>query len=154
MHENPSPEATKPITADALVATFAAPATFDIDLPDGGKLTFCGFGTYAEKKRFDLNKAEFVKPLIEAKRAAVRNGDNDLVPSPYREWSHLLEPDNLDAAYTIHARCVAPGFTPVDALKLTQAPHLIAYLMDQMTWYASNYLVQLRNEQYQDAKKD
>lgn len=142
------------LSVDSLLAEFGAPETFDIKLPNGAVLKFQGFGTYAEKKAFQKEKAAWVKQLADAKNAAVKASNNDLLPGPFREFGDLLSPENLDAAYTIHRLCVSPGFTPVEAVKLTRAHQLISYIMDDLTWNSANYLVKAKAEAYGEAKKD
>lgn len=142
------------LTVDSLLAEFGAPETFDVKLPNGAALTFKGFGTYAEKKAFQKEKAAWVKQITDAKNAATKANNDDLVPAPFRELSDLLSPENLDAAYTIHRLCVSPGFTPVEAIKLMQAHQLISYIMDDLTWNSANYLVAAKAEAYGEAKKD
>lgn len=141
------------LSVDSLLAEFGAPKTFEIELPNDAKMTFRGFGSYAEKKAFEKEKQGFVKRLMDAKNSAIKANDNDLLPGPFREHSDLISPENLDAAFTIHKLCIAPGFTPVEAVRLTQATRLIEFVMDQMSWYASNFLVGLKLKLVEDAKK-
>jgi len=154
MSQTLSPETPVAVDVDSLLEAFGAPTTFEIALPNGGGLTFKGFGSYAEKKAFEKDKLGFVKQLLDAKAAAVKAGNNDLLPAPFRELGDLVSQENVEAAFTLHRLCLSPGFTPVDALRLTKATHLISYVMDQITWYSSNFLVNLKNELYGEAKKD
>ena len=142
------------LNVDSLIEEFGAPATFDIKLPNDAVLTFKGFGSYAEKKAFDTEKAGFVKQLLDAKVAAIKANDNDLLPAPFREFGDLVSKENVEAAFTLHRLCLSPGFTPVEALRLTSATHLVVFIMDQLSWYSANFLVTLKNELYGEAKKD
>jgi len=142
------------LSVESLLADFAAPATFDIALPNGAVLKCRGFGSYAEKKAFEREQSAFVKDQMKAKVAAIKGNDHDLLSPPYRPYFDLINEDNLVAAFTIHRVCVAPALSPIDALRLCAAPQLIAYFMDQWTWNASNFLLKLKNDLYNDAKKD
>jgi hypothetical protein len=142
------------LSVESLIAEFSAPETFDVTLPNEAVLTFRGFGSYAEKKAFEKDKADFVKQVMDAKNGAIKAADDDLIPSPFRPYSKLITPENLEAAFTIHRLCVSPGFSPADALNLTHAAHLIAYVLDQISWNSSNFLVNLKNNLYSEAKKD
>ena len=142
------------VTVDSLLADFAAPATFDITLPNGVILKCRGFGSYAEKKKFERERKEFITAQVKAKEAAVKAADNDLLSPPYRPYSDLISEDNLEAAYTMHRICIEPAFSPIDALRLCGAPQLVTYFMDQASWHTANYLVALKNELYATAKKE
>lgn len=142
------------VTVDSLLAEFAAPATFEIALPNGMVFKCRGFGSYAEKKKFERDRKDFIVTQMAAKNAATKAGNDDLIAVPFRPYAHLLSEDNLEAAFTIHRVCVEPAFTPVDALRLCEAPQLVVYFMDQLSWNMANYLVNLKNELYVAAKKE
>jgi hypothetical protein len=145
---------TSEVTVDSLLADFAAPATFDITIPNGVVLKCRGFASYGEKKKFERERKEFITTQIKAKEAAIKEADNDLIAPPYRPYAHLLTEDNLEAAYTMHRICIEPVFSPIDALRLCEAPQLVTYFIDQASWHAANYLVTLKNQLYGAAKKE
>lgn len=142
------------VSVESLLEAFEAPATFDINLPNGQTLTCRGFQTYADKRQFEKDQNAFVSDLIAAKNAAIKASDNDLLPVPFRPYSHLIIDENLKAAYTIHRICISPGFTPIEALRLTGAPALVSFFMDQWTWHSSKLLMDIRAQLYGEAKKD
>lgn len=142
------------ITVDSLLAEFAAPATFEIKLPNDVVFKCRGFGSYAEKKKFERERKDFIVTQMAAKNAAIKAADDDLIAVPFRPYAHLLNEENLEAAFTLHRVCVEPAFSPVDALRLCEAPQLVVYFMDQLSWHAANYLVKLKNEMYAAAKKE
>jgi hypothetical protein len=91
---------------------------------------------------------------MSAKNAAIKKGDDDLLPVPYRSVSELIDTVNLEAAFEIHSRVIGPEvFGPVEALQLCAAPQLVSYLLDQMTWGSANFLLELKAAMYAEAGK-
>jgi hypothetical protein len=150
----PNAEPVAPdLSVDGLLATFGAPATFDIKLPNGGVLVCRGFGSYAEKRQFEKDRDLFVQKRV-AEANGARKSQDPILAGPYADYLELMIEDNLAAAFTIHRTCVSPVFEPIEALRLTAAPAFAAYFMDQLSWNASNFLLSIKNELYGAAKKD
>jgi len=137
-----------------LVAKYGAPASFEIELPDSSKWMIKGHATFSAQRAHNEAKEKFVKDLLGAKDAATKAQNNDLLPLPYRSVSELIDRVNLEAAFEIHSRVIAPEvFGPVEALQLCAAPQLVSYLLDQMTWGSANFLLELKAAMYAEAGK-
>jgi hypothetical protein len=139
------------ITANELLEKFGAPKTFSFELPDAGTWTVRGIATYAEKRKHEAAKTKWVSDMLAQARLQAKNGDGLL--AVFVPHLNLMVEENLTAAYEISHRVISPQFSPVDALRLCEAPALVQNIMDQMTWGSANFLLQLKAELYEDAGK-
>jgi hypothetical protein len=151
---SPATEEAVDLSVEGLLSAFGAPETFEINLPNGAVLHCRGFGSYAEKRQFEKDRDAFVAKMLGQKNAATKAGNDGLLGGPWVPLADLFYEENLAAAYTIHRVCVSPSFEPVDALKLTKAPALASYFMDQLSWNASHFLLNLKSQLYSETKKD
>lgn len=148
---------------DGLLSDFGAPATFDLALPLGHTWTVKGFETYAEQRRYNEAKARWVNEMVAAHNAYTKSKDLNAIPIPaFRDLVNLMERENLEAAYDLFNRVVKAvsasgekhGFTPAEALALTQAPQLVAKFTDELTYHTAHFLANLRNEALLELGKD
>lgn len=135
-----------------LLGDFGAPATFEINLPGPRKWTVRGFKTYAEQRRYNEAKASWVDGEILKCNNARRTGDLGPLGGA-RDLIEIMDRENLEAAYDLSYRLLDPRFEPYEALKLTQAPQLVAKFVDELTYGTAHFLLKARNEAYLELGK-
>ena len=150
---------------DGLLSSFGAPVTFELALPLGHTWTVKGFRTYAEQRRYNEAKTQWVNEMVAAHNAYVKSKDLNAIPVPaFRDLVNLMDRENLEAAYDLFSRVIAAvnsdamevkhGFTPAEALTITQAPQLVTKFIDELTYHTAHFLVDVRNGAYLELGKD
>jgi len=158
---------------DGLLSSFGAPVTFKLALPLGHTWTVKGFRTYAEQRRYNEAKAQWVNEMVAAHNAYVKSKDLNAIPVPaFRDLVNLMERENLEAAYDLFSRVIEAkqtiitdpdseptvtikhGFSPAESLILSQAPQLVTKFIDELTYHTAHFLVNVRNGAYIELGKD
>lgn len=147
---------TEPIddSVEGILSEWEAPETFEIPLGER-RWTIRGFKTYAEQKRHEDAKAKWVNEMVASHNAYTLSKDLNSIPVPaFRELVNLMERENLEAAYDLFTRVVAPRrFEPAEALKLTKAPQLIVRFVGELTYGSTVFLLNARNKAYLELGK-
>jgi hypothetical protein len=135
------------LSVEALLGTYAPVKTFDLGLPMGGELTFHLHESHSAKKEFEEARTKFIKSMM-------RRATEGRLPEGFIPLADLCTEDNLSFAFTLSTLCVSPGFDQAQALALSKAPALASYILDGITTHSANFLVQLKAQLLDEAKKD